>query len=558
MLQQSVHLVGARAKLDPLGWWMPDGSPPTVGDNALIRSVRDIDKPIYLVEVLGRPAVATQGRAMLGVKDSPHGDALPLLAFAPPLPVGALGDSGFRATHRVRYCYVAGAMANGISSCEIVEAMAEAGMLGFFGAAGLGVQQVESAIDRIQRSCGNLPYGFNLIHSPSDARLESEVVDLYLRRQVRLVSASAYLDLTLPLVRYRLSGIYASGDGVVNAPNKVIAKVSRIEVARKFLGPAPDSMLQKLVDDGCISPEQAQLARRIPIAEDITAEADSGGHTDNRPAITLLGAMLSARDEIQRTFGYAVAPRIGLAGGIATPATVAAAFSMGAAYVLTGSINQSCVEAGTSDAVREMLAQAGPADVTMAPAADMFEMGVNVQVLKWGTMFAVRARKLYHLYRAHGSLDEIGTRDRAMLERDYFRASIEESWRRTEAYFAKRDPSQIERANRDPGHKMALLFRSYLGQSSDWANRGEPTRKADYQIWCGPSMGAFNQWVRGSILEKCEHRDVATVGLNLMVGAASITRAASLRSQGVELPPAAHRFDPVVRSQLPGLDSPLS
>jgi PfaD family protein len=211
------------------------------------------------------------------------------------------------------------------------------------------------------------------------------------------------------------------------------------------------------------------------------------------------------------------------------------------------------VEAGTSPQVREMLAQAGPADVIMAPAADMFEMGVNVQVLKWGTMFAVRARKLYHLYRAHDSLDAISSRDRAMLERDYFRCSIEEAWSRTEAFFQSRDPSQIARANRDPKHKMALVFRSYLGQSSDWANRGDASRKADYQIWCGPSMGAFNQWVRGTFLENPDRRDVVTVALNLMVGAAALTRAGVLRSQGVQLPPLAHRFAPTPRGELFGL-----
>jgi len=82
------------------------------------------------------------------------------------------------------------------------------------------------------------------------------------------------------------------------------------------------------------------------------------------------------------------------AGGISTPASALAAFSMGAAYILTGSINQCSVEAGTSDVVREMLTRAGQADVIMAPAADMFEMGVKVQVLKWGTMFAMRAARL--------------------------------------------------------------------------------------------------------------------------------------------------------------------
>ena len=48
---------------------------------------------------------------------------------------------------------------------------------------------------------------------------------------------------------------------------------------------------------------------------------------------------------------------------------------------------------------------------------------------------------------------------------------------------------------------MALVFRWYLGQSSRWANAGEPTRKLDYQVWCGPAMGAFNEWAKGSFLE---------------------------------------------------------
>lgn len=550
VLQQSIHLAGASVAARPIGWWVPEDDPPTVGENALARAVRRINQPVYLVEVCGRPAVAVTGRVLIGEGSSPSPDAMALLALVLPLPAARLGDPAFRAAHRLRYAYVAGAMANGIGSCEIVEAMARAGMVGFFGAAGLSIDRVEAAIDRIQRNVGSLPYGFNLIHSPDDPGLESRIVDLYLRRQVRLVSASAYLDLTLPLVRYRLTGVYATGDGAVTAPNRVIAKVSRTEVAGKFLSPAPEAMVEKLVAEGAISSEQAQLARRIPMAEDITAEADSGGHTDNRPAITLLPALLALRDELQQAHGYAVTPRIGLAGGIATPGAVAAAFSMGAAYVLTGSINQACVEAGTSPAVREMLAAAGPADVAMAPAADMFEMGVNVQVLKWGTMFAVRARKLYHLYRSLPSLEGLSPRDRAMLERDCFRCPLDQAWARTEAFFETRDRGQIERASRDPKHKMALLFRAYLGQSSDWANRGDPSRRADYQVWCGPAMGAFNQWVRGSFLERPDQRDVVTVGLNLMVGAGAVTRAAALRAQGIELPPAAHRFDPLARSEL--------
>ncbi|MGE1076479.1 hypothetical protein ACQJ22_28560, partial [Pseudomonas fragariae (ex Marin et al. 2024)] len=77
---------------------------------------------------------------------------------------------------------------------------------------------------------------------------------------------------------------------------------------------------------------------------------------------------------------------------------VYAAFAMGAAYVCTGSINQACIEAGTSPQVKALLGRAKMDDVAMAPSADMFEIGSKVQVLKGGTMYAMRAQKLYNLY----------------------------------------------------------------------------------------------------------------------------------------------------------------
>ncbi len=464
--------------------------------------------------------------------------------FVPACRLEDLGDASFRTDHRLRYAYVAGAMANGIGSVEIVEAMSRAGMLGFFGAAGLPPARVEAAIDRLSRGLGDAPHGFNLIHSPSEPDLENAVVDLYVRRGVRLVEASAYLDLTPALVRYRTHGIHADAAGRVVTPNRVIAKVSRVEVASKFFAPPPDRILQELLRTGVLSPEQARLASRIPVAQDLTAEADSGGHTDNRPLVTLLPTMLALRDRMQAEHHYAAPLRVGAAGGIATPASAAAAFVMGASYVLTGSINQACVESGSSDAVREMLAQAEQADVIMAPAADMFEMGVKVQVLKRGTMFAMRAAKLYELYRAHARLEDLPAAERAALEKNLFRAPLEEIWAQTRVYFQERDPLQLERAAREPKHRMALVFRWYLGQSSRWANAGEPTRRLDYQVWCGPAMGAFNEWTRGSFLEQARNRRVITVARNLLHGAAVLMRLNVLRCQGVPLDPEWTRLTP--------------
>ena len=71
---------------------------------------------------------------------------------------------------------------------------------------------------------------------------------------------------------------------------------------------------------------------------------------------------------------------------------------------------------------------------------------------------------------------------------------------------------------------------------SRWANAGEPSRLMDYQVWCGPAMGAFNEWTRGTWLEKPENRRVVAVARNLMYGAAVQSRLQQLRAQGIHLP----------------------
>jgi len=523
----------------PRAWYGPAES--IAFDEAGKRAVlRALDLPVYAVQTVdGRTGLTNHGQEMAGGNSGTL-----LLASAPALPASRLGDPMFKRAYGLRYALYGGAMANAIASVEMVAELGNGGMLGSFGAAGLSPAWLEDAIVRVQEALPDGPYAFNLIHNPYDPAMEQQAVSLYLRYGVTLVEASAFLDLTPSLVRYRLAGLRQSPEGEVITGNRIIAKLSRKEVATRFLQPAPADMVQQLLDEGRITPLQAQLAQRVPLADDITVEADSGGHTDNRPLTGLVPSLIALRDEMQARHGFATPVRVGAAGGISTPGSALAALMMGAAYVVTGSVNQACVEAGASEHTRALLARASMADVTMAPSADMFEMGVRVQVLKLGTMFALRSARLYDLYTRYNAIEDIPTTEREHLEKQVFQRSLDSVWEETRAFFTQRDPSQLTRAEQDPHHKMALVFRWYLGLSSRWSNSGEKGRELDYQIWCGPSMGSFNDWTRGTYLADPANRRVLDINRHILDGCAYQYRTQALKLSGVNLPPALEFYRP--------------
>ncbi len=424
----------------PQGNWAWTGSESAIAfdEIAMQQVLAKLDQPVYVVRSGGRIGLAQSGELL------PNGSSGSADALAVSWPVGLeqLGDPAFRQFYGVRYAYSMGAMAQGIASTDLVIALGKAGMLGSFGAAGLVPSRLEAAIQKVQAALPEGPYAFNLIHSPHEEAMERNAVDLYLRYGVTTVEASAFLDLTPSIVWYRAAGLSQGPAGEIITRNRVIAKLSRGEVAAKFMQPAPAGLLAELVQQGKITALQAELAQRVPVADDITVEADSGGHTDNRPLVCLIPTMLALRDQMQAKYGYAHPVRIGAAGGISTPSAVLGAFMMGAAYVVTGSVNQACVEAGASEHTRKLLAQASMADVMMAPSADMFEMGVKVQVLKKGTLFPMRAQKLYELYMRYDSMEAIPADEREKVEKQIFRRNLDAVWQDTAKFFEERDPEQ--------------------------------------------------------------------------------------------------------------------
>lgn len=434
------------------------------------------------------------------------------------------GDEEFKRDYGIKYAYVAGGINRGISSTEYVLRMARAGLLGFFGTGGLELSQIEAGIRDIQRELKDGQVcGASLVCNTNDPQAEEATVDLLLKYGVGCVEAVSYIQITPALVRYRLQGLSQQADGTVVSRNKVLAKLTRPEVAEAFLSPAPERIVEKLLRENKITRQEAALAARVPLADDLCVEADSGWHTDQGAAHVLLPIILKLRDEAAEKFGYARKVRVGSAEGIGTPYAVATAFILGADFVMTGTLNQCSVEADLSAAAKDLLEQMNVQDTEYAPAREMFELGAKVRVLKKGLLFPARANKLYDLYRQFDSLEEIDEKTSRQVQERYFKKSFTEVYATIKSATGNRSAQQVEEAERNPKQKMALVFKWYLEDSQNLALNGDDERRVDYQIQCEPALGAFNHWTKGTSLEKWRNRHVDEIADRLMVGAAEFS-----------------------------------
>jgi trans-AT polyketide synthase/acyltransferase/oxidoreductase domain-containing protein len=432
----------------------------------------------------------------------------------------SLGDEGFKKDYNLKYAYVTGGMYRGVASKEMVVKMGKAGMMGFFGAGGLNIEQIESAIIYIQRELKDgQSYGVNMIHNMANIQIEENTIDLFLKYGVCVIEAAAYMEITSSLIRYKVKGLRRNNDGTIHIANRIMAKVSRPEVAEAFLSPAPQRLVEKLLQENIITQEEAEMLKEIPMTDELIVEADSGGHTDGGVAYTLMPAMIKLRDDMAKKHSYFQKIRIGAAGGIGTPEAAAAAFILGADYLLTGSINQCTVEAGTSDVVKDLLQQVNVQDTDYAPAGDMLELGAKVQVLKRGVFFPARANKLYQLYSQFSSLDEIDEKTKKTIQERYFMRSFDQIYEEGKSFYTSQE---IDKAERDPKHKMAMVFKWYFSMSSSLAMKGDTNRIVDFQVHCGPALGAFNQWIKGTYLENWRNRHSDIIAEKIMTEAGNL------------------------------------
>lgn len=493
-------------------WWDGLEENISVSPDKIMEDLRKVNLPLFVVKWKEKLCTCIGG----SLSTTKIGNSLPCYGVINATEGNKIGSVSFRKEYGLEYAYHAGGMAQGISSVNMVVELGKNGMLGTLGSGGMSLLQLKQSIKDIKSRINGSPYVINLLHNPTDPELERQTVDLLLKNDVNIIECAAFIKVSKEIVFYRVNGLSTGKNGKTDIKNRIIAKISRREVAEEFLNSPPQHIVNSLLESGRITEEQALLSQKVSMADDITVEADSGGHTDNMPFITILPAIINQRDVHIKSNVYDNEIRVGAGGGIGSPLSAFGAFMLGADYIVTGTINQTSAEAGTSDKVKSMLHNADMADVTMAPSADMFEQGAMVQVLKKGTMFPINARKLYELYNKYDSIDSIPKDERHRLEERIFKKNIDDVWSDTVTYLETKSKKLLDRALKDEKQKMALIFRWYLGQSAKWARQGDETRIYDYQIWCGQSIGEFNNWVKGTSLEALEGRKVSSIGKEIM------------------------------------------
>jgi trans-AT polyketide synthase, acyltransferase and oxidoreductase domains len=166
--------------------------------------------------------------------------------------------------------------------------------------------------------------------------------------------------------------------------------------------------------------------------------------------------------------------------------------------------------------VKDILAGIDVQDVAYAPAGDMFELGAKVQVVRKGTLFPARANRLYGLYLHYEAIESLPADIRRQIEDKYFARSIDSVWQETRRYYEQADPRVLEAAERSPKKKMALVFRWYFVHANRLALNGDQDRRHDFQIHCGPALGAFNAWASTRGLSDWRDRHADGIGLMLM------------------------------------------
>jgi trans-AT polyketide synthase/acyltransferase/oxidoreductase domain-containing protein len=137
-------------------------------------------------------------------------------------------------------------------------------------------------------------------------------------------------------------------------------------------------------------------------------------------------------------------------------------------------------------------------------------------VLKKGVFFPARANKLYEVYKFYDCIEDIDTKISQQIQRYYFGRSFNEVYQEIKEHYSRKNIKELDNIESSPKHKMAVIFKEYFRLSTKAALIGDATNKVNFQIMCGPSLGAFNQWAKKTELKDWRNRHIDEIGVRLI------------------------------------------
>ena len=465
-----------------------------------------------------------------------------ICAMLPPQKLSSLGNESFQEAHGVKYSYCVAPFEGRVCSPELVAELAKNGILGFCPVEYMDNHEVNETISKLRSLSEGKPFGVGYKYHPHHPDLEEHMLELFVSADVPRLFLSHYVQATKAMVHYRLTGLRADEKGNPIAKHQLFIRVPHAGLAEYFAQPAPRSLVEALVAEGRLTEEEGELGRKLPLSQDIIVDGDvsrTGGKLDVVSLFpTLRYSLRKAR------IGRGMDVRIGMAGELATPEAINAAFKMGADFVVTGAVNGLTVEARGSALRKELLAKAKAEDFVAAPSFEYLEADYRVRVTKFGTMFATKANRMEELYRSTDSLEELSREGLTFLEDKVFQCSLVEAYENAEPFLRKWWPNLVEEARGSSKARASLLLKWYLYESNQWAIDGIKGRQMDFQVRGDGSIGSFNLWRENTDFGDISKITVVQLALNLLKGAAVISRMQVLKEHGVPIPKEAIYWKP--------------
>jgi NAD(P)H-dependent flavin oxidoreductase YrpB (nitropropane dioxygenase family) len=265
---------------------------------------------------------------------------------------------------------------------DVAAAVSRAGGMGVLGALAFTPEQLEMELKWIDEHCDGKPYGVDVVMPVKSADREAGLHDERdLAKQLRGMVTQAHWDFVdrvldehgvpplppeedspadgSPMSNGVLGWTEATGTPLID-----VALAHPITLLASALGPPPQEAIERAHSQGvkvaALIGRVEQAVRDVQKGVDIIIAQgyEAGGHTGD------VGAMVLVPDVVD-----AVAPvPVLAAGGIGTGRQVAAAMSLGAAGVWTGSIWLTVSEANTGEVVMDKLLAATSSDTVRSRA----------------------------------------------------------------------------------------------------------------------------------------------------------------------------------------------